>query len=843
MRINNSIFFLSLLFLVINYGRSAAQEKNNVPLADVLNVLENRFGVVFSYSDENIKGIIIEIPPENLTLAKTLLILEGSTGLKFNKVNNRFITIYKARLSNNQFCGFIKDKETKKAIIGGVIYANGKYAISDKSGYFQLEFDPKADSVIYIQQVGYLSLKINQGKWTNECTSIYLVQETVKLKEVIITNYLTKGINKIVDGSLQLNVQDVNMLPGLTEPDVLYTLQALPGIQSINETVSNINIRGGTNDQNLLLWDGVKMYQSGHFFGLISAINPYFAEKTTLIKNGTSAFWGDGVSGTIDTRSADRVTSNFEGNVGLNLINADAQFKIPLNNKASIHLGARKSISGFIETPTYKQYFNRAFRDTEITNPSSTIDTLVNSNENFSYFDLNLKFLYDISSKDKLRIGLFTFSNAIDYEESELVNGAIETKISGLNKHNLILHFNYNRLWNKNIKTSAFGYLSQYKLDALNFDILNAQRLIQENEVTDIGLKLDALYAINSNLDLFSGYQLSGVTIINHQNINNPDFELVTKNTLLTHSLFSEVHFVSNARKTNMRLGLRVNYFDKFGRLIFEPRLTFTQKFLNHFSFEVLAETKNQTTVQIIDSQNDFLGLENRRWILSNEEDVPIIESKQVSMGINYKRNNLLISVDGYYKNVNGIISSSQGFQNQFEYMRTAGNYNVAGIDVLINKRFSSANTWLNYSFADNQYFFNDFSPSSFPNNLDVAHTLSIGMSYTLAQFEFSTGFNYRTGKPYTQPLNVNSIVDGKIIYKSPNSSQIEDYSRLDLSVNYKFNLSSKIKSLVGLSVWNVLNTKNIVNINYRINESDEIGQVKHEALSIVPNINFRIFF
>ena len=82
-------------------------------------------------------------------------------------------------------------------------------------------------------------------------------------------------------------------------PDILQKIQAIPGISSINESISNINIRGGSNDQNLLLWDGIKMYHSGHFFGLISAFNPYLTDKVTLTKNGTSSQYNDGVSGTI----------------------------------------------------------------------------------------------------------------------------------------------------------------------------------------------------------------------------------------------------------------------------------------------------------------------------------------------------------------------------------------------------------------------------------------------------------------------------------------------------------------------------------------------------------------
>ncbi|MBT8310711.1 MAG: TonB-dependent receptor plug domain-containing protein, partial [Flavobacteriaceae bacterium] len=160
--------------------------------------------------------------------------------------------------------------------------------------------------------------QLNFGKLNNNNIVIRKVSEVkneVKnkpfrlqvLDEVVITNFLTKGIAKPNDGTTTINPQDFGILPGLIEPDVLQTIQALPGVQSADETVSNLNIRGGSHDENLILWDGIKMYQSGHFFGLISAFNPYLTKDVVVIKNGTSAFYGDGVSSVIDMRSKNEI--------------------------------------------------------------------------------------------------------------------------------------------------------------------------------------------------------------------------------------------------------------------------------------------------------------------------------------------------------------------------------------------------------------------------------------------------------------------------------------------------------------------------------------------------------
>ncbi len=95
---------------------------------------------------------------------------------------------------------------------------------------------------------------------------------------------------------------------------------------------------------------------------------------------------------------------------------------------------------------------------------------------------------------------------------------------------------------------------------------------------------------------------------------------------------------------------------------------------------------KSQTTTQVINFQNDFLGVENRRWVLSNDDDIPIVKSRQISAGLRYQPGNLLISLEGYFKHVDGITSSSQGFQNQFQYIRSSGSYQVSGLEFLINQ-------------------------------------------------------------------------------------------------------------------------------------------------------------
>mgnify|MGYP000392112327 CR=1 FL=1 len=664
---------------------------------------------------------------------------------------------------------------------------------------------------------------------------------TQYLEEVVISNYLTKGISLNNDGSTNIEPESFGILPGLIEPDVLQTIQSLPGIVSVDERVSNVNIRGGTHDQNLMLWDGIKMYQSGHFFGLISAFNPYLTETVNVSKNGTSAMYGDGISSVIDMRSSNIISKKASGGGGFNFINGDVYAKVPLSEKMEVQLSARRSLTDVIATPTYDQYFKRVFQDTDLTNQNRSS---VTKDEQFYFYDTTVKFLYDISKKDKIRANFLNVFNNLNYNEQSSVNDVDEELNSNLTQSNLAGSVDYTRDWNSNFSTSIQAYVSKYNLDATNFDLINDQRLIQENQVYDNGVKTQLNYQFNDNINLKSGYQFSEVGVSNLEDVNNPVFRSYIKEVMRTHSLFSELDFASNTKGTLLKFGVRGNYFEKFSKTRFEPRFSFNQRFLNNFRFEVLGEAKSQTTSQIIDLQNDFLGIEKRRWVLSNDTSIPIIKSKQLSTGIRYNKNGLLISAEGFIKKVNGITTRSQGFQNQYQFVTTIGNYQIRGLDFLINKQYDDTSVWLSYSYSKNDYTFKDLNlGNSFPNNVDVTHTLTFAGTYTINKFKFALGFNWRTGKPYTQPNPENPIRNNTINYASPNSSNISDYLRTDFSTTYTFKVAENANAIAGFSLWNLLDKENIINTYYVIDSEDSISKIENSSLGITPNFSFRIRF
>ncbi|GAA4290286.1 TonB-dependent receptor plug domain-containing protein [Aestuariibaculum suncheonense] len=757
------------------------QEKQS--LISILKTLESQYNISFSYADVTIKNKTAAFPNTNLTLSEILELLASETQLEFEVLDSRFVVI-------------------KEQIL------------TEKSAF-----------------------------------------KTQRLDEVIVSKYLTNGINKLNDGAITINTEAFGILPGLIEPDVLQTIQALPGIMSTDETVSNINVRGGTHDQNLILWDGIKMYQSGHFFGLISAFNPYTTEKINVYKNGTSAKYGDGISSVIDMKLPDNIDNEFKAGVGFNLINADGFAKIPLSKKTELQLSSRRSLTDLITTPTYNQYFKRIFQDSDLTKTQNS--NSISQNEKFYFYDVALKFLYDITEKDKIRFHFLNVNNYLNYDEQSAVNNKNEALNSNLRQENLATSITFTRDWNEKLSTTSQIYVSNYDLDATNFNITNNQRLIQENEVYDGTAKIDLNYSPNYHFKFNSGYQFTEVGISNLEDINRPYFRSYIKEVLRTHATYAETQFLSNNAKTKVNFGTRLNYFPKFDRVLIEPRLSFSRRFSDNFRLEILAELKSQSTSQIIDLQNDFLGIEKRRWVLSNNYTeiiekqnqtiypVPILKSKQLSTGIHYDKNHLLISLEAYLKKVDGITTRSQGFQNQYQFVHAIGNYDIKGLDLLINKQFgNTVSSWVSYSYCTNNYTFDSLNNGkAFPNNTDIRHAISFAGAYTNHNFKFALGINWHSGKPTTEPDVNDSPNDDFITYASPNSSNLKDYLRTDCSTTYSFNISDTVKATVGASIWNLLNRSNIINSYYTLDDDNTVNRVENLSLGITPNVSFRMRF
>ncbi|MDO5969811.1 TonB-dependent receptor [Flavivirga aquimarina] len=835
-RIKKTAIFFSFLFFISN-GVYAQDQTDTRTLSQIIATLQEAYKVQFNYAEDVIEGISLKPPTKKLSLLEVLKYLEKNTGLSFTLMNDSFILV-KPR-EDVILCGYLKDKDNLEVLPFATVQTPSSSATSDENGFFKIKVK-NASQLITIRHLGYKTVTKAYSQFAmSGCSDVYLQSDFQLLSQVIISNFITSGINKIDNGSFQIDFSNLKILPGLIDHDVLQSVQAFPGIQSVNETVSNINIRGGTHDQNLILWDDIKMYQSGHFFGLISMYNPHITQKVSLRKSGSDVSYTDGVSGTIEMQTDNEVNRKFEGIIGMNLTDVNGFADIPVNESSSIQIAARKSISDFFETPTYTAFFDRISQNTEVASNSTTI---TNTNKTFDFYDTSFRWIYNISDKDKVRVNFINVHNQLQFNENAIINQEEESRDSKLTQNSIAGALHYNRVWSDRLKTDFEIYETDYKLRAVNANILDSQRFLQENIVSETSTKLKVNYKLNDRLQLLNGYHFVETEVTNLDDVDNPLFRFLVSEVVRTHGIFSQVGYKTLNNKTNLNLGLRYNYISKFSKSIWEPRLSFNHRFFDHFTLEILGEFKHQNASQVINFQNDFLGIEKRRWQLSNNNDIPVITSKQISMGLNYSYNGWLVGIDGFYKIVNGITTQSQGFQNQYEFVKSSGRYDVKGLDILLRKYIEKFSTWLSYSYMNNRYLFKDLETDYFSSNYDISHTATLGMTYALHNLKLSAGLNWHSGKPTTQPVFGNQIIDGQINYEATNASNLNDYLRLDISAIYNFKFSDKTRANLGVSVWNVLDKENEINNFYRVKD-DSVMETVQKSLGFTPNAVFRVYF
>jgi hypothetical protein len=837
------LFFVS--FLLTSSIAYTQKNSDKVALSSLLLKLEKSYNIKFSYSDTDVKDLFIKQPEKGISITKILSFLNKNTFLQFKTLDNRYITV--SFLNKNiSLCGIVLESKSLSPLLLASIKVNGSKlgTTTNNEGIFYLDNVP-INSTLSISFNSFKTKEVSAKElFSNSvCQELFLEAAFEELSEIIIAQFLTFGLQKEADGSTIINVDKFGILPGLTDPDILKTIKILPGVESVNESISNINVRGGTNDQNLILWDGIKMYHSGHFFGLISAYNPYLTRKVSVTKNGTRSEFSDGVSSTINMQTSDRITNKFSGGSGFNLLSTDAFVQVPIKENLELHVSTRRSFTDYINTITYNNYFSRSFQENSIAS-----NAINNAESDFYFFDYSMKILYDINYKHSIRANFIHIKNNLEYLEKYTSNNTMIEENSTLKQENLGAKIRWDANWNSKFSTSISAFFSDYKINSTDDNRDTDQFQTQFNNVLETEIKLNSKYEFSGALHFFNGLVFNEIGVVNTTAVNAPTFSILEKDVLLKSALFSEIEY--RKKNTYARFGFRANYFHKFNKFIIEPRINIRQELNAEISVKLQGEFKNQTTAQKIDFEDNFLGIEKRRWILSDEKNIPIMKSKQVSFGIDYSKNKLYLDITGFYKKVSGITAANQGFYNNIQTLNSIGNYQAKGVEFLVNKQTKKISTWFSYTYSKNNYSFAVFNPQTFANNLDISHSLNAAFNYTFNNgLKVSFGGILRSGKPYTKPIVGNETIQNgnRIIvnYDNPNKEKLNNFFRLDLSGRYKFNFSDSVKSTIRIGFTNITNKQNIIDSYYLVDDTsqDNVRRINNFSLPFTPNLSFRVRF
>lgn len=911
------LFVVLLLLSFISHSQNALQVSyNKTPLKKVLDDIESQTTVQFSYNDSTLSRKQITYENPSIALPNLLSVLTQQTGLTFEKVSESQVLIYVPETTIT-VCGYVFDIATNEPLSFASILVSGdsKGTISDENGFFQLKKIEKT-SQLRIEYVGYRDMVLEAKDYENSnCKNIYVQPTEEALSEVLIVSYLTKGIDKNIDGSLTSDTKNRGLIPGQVEPDVFQGLQSVPGIFSPDESASGFQVRGGSTDQNLVLFDKIKLYNTGHFFGSISIINPYVTETTKVYKGGASVIYGDRISGVIDIRTAEQVPEETSFGLGINGTHIDVFTKARLSNQLAFVASARRSYTDEFQTPTFESFQEKVFQNTRFVEAGAVIaennfDDIA-QREEFFFYDTNAKLIYTPTKNDRITLsGLFT-NNNLDYlvaEEEDVISDILSVKNVGAT----ISWEGFNKgKWDHSISGYFTSLDSDYRNDIRDdIDNIVQEENLRRNTIDEFGFDMNATYALNRDIDIRMGYQFSHIkdfyqlfrdqagdedidpddeeidpleeledgdgdiddedtdgdgdvdeddTGVDEEDIPETavtrDFNIRRTRRNITNVLYTDVTWRPN-RNSHINIGVRAGHNSLVNSFFLKPRLNANYGFSKHFGLKLTLEKRVQSISQLVEFEDTQIRLENRIWTLSDGIEIPNLESLQFSFGAIFSKRGWLIDVDGYVKEIKGLTSFTNGFTSVAEDINV-GTSDVIGADVLIKKRIGPGNIWLGYTFNDIKYTFKEIQENSFNGNNDITHNLNVSGSIDFKNWEFSLGYNYHTGAPFTDSESEDDINFGRI-----NGERLPSYHRMDASLAWHFALSKpktleerakKIKQrktfgTFGISVLNILNRKVALREIFRqdvdaITQERSVEQIEQLSLGFTPNATLRFYF
>lgn len=758
------------------------------------------------------------------------------------------------------FSGVITETETGEPVIGAVVYAEDEEAgaITDSRGYFVLSLG-SGQHTISIRCVGRENKTFMLNLYESGSTEIDLQEEITALRGVIVVADKGKNVTGMQIGLNKVSIDLIKQIPAMMgEADVLKTAILLPGVQTVGEGASGFNVRGGSTDQNLILFNGSPVFNASHFFGFFSAFNPDLVKEFELYKSGIPAEYGGRISSVFDITSKLGNTKELAGSGGISPVTARLMVEGPtVKEKGSFLVGARS---------TYSDLLLRQFR----------VPALQRSRA--SFYDVNLVLSHTINENNDISLSLYTsndqfqLSSDTSYNYRNL-NGTLEWKHKFSDKfiaeaRGIYSHYDYNirsdqnpvnaydlnyaidylegrsdfRYFLTNNHTLKFGLSSVwYLLEPGNRLPVGDESLVLEQHLENEHAKEISVYAsdeysISQDLSVYAGLRYSLYRFLGPQTINQY-LEGPREPYNLSGSELMGEGTVQQYSGPEARISMRYR-IDRISSL----KLSYNRMRQN------LHMLSNTTAI----SPTDI-------WKLSDTYIRPQI-GDQVALGYyrDFLSNTIETSIEVYYKYIQDMLEYKGGAQlimnDLIETDLVSGTGRAYGAELLIKKKYGRLNGLISYTYSRTlmqvigQYPEETINQGEiYPANYDKPHDLTGVISFRFnRRLSLSGNITYSTGRPITFPVAKYSYLGSEYVhYSFRNEYRVPDYFRVDLSLNLEGNLRSKklAHSSWSLSVYNLTGRNNVYSIFF-VSRS---GRIQGYKLSIftepIPTITYSFRF
>jgi hypothetical protein len=296
---------------------------------------------------------------------------------------------------NGAISGFVSDSTNGESLIGAniVLKENKMGSITNDRGYFVLYPVSAGNHTLEVSYLGYQTVQssiiIKDGE--RKLINIDLSPTTLSGAEVVVTGESLKDEREVRISQIELSAQALKRSPPLLEADLLRTLQALPGVIAQSDFSTGLVVRGGNTDQNLIMLDGITVYNPSHMGGLFSNFLIDAIKDAKFIKGGFPAEFGGRMSSVLNIISKNGNSKNFSGSAGISLLSSRINLEKPIGNGALLLAGRRT-------------YFDQVL-------------SLMNKEFPYYFYDFQGSFFQDISPYDRLTISGYFGDDILDWDE------------------------------------------------------------------------------------------------------------------------------------------------------------------------------------------------------------------------------------------------------------------------------------------------------------------------------------------------------------------------------------------------------------------------------------------
>jgi len=857
--------FTYFLFILLPLVTSAQEDVLNaiIPkgikgnIKAILRNIEQQSSARFNYRNDDLNTIKSFNINDSLSIKTILDQTLHSIGLEFDLLGTETIII-KRSIDQRQrmfISGFVIDNESYNRMYGAmVIDLNTKlFTYTDEEGFFVLHL-PMDTTRLLVNYIGYQTLVLIIQKPRTKLYNIHISPGTT-LSAAIVKIEGDSLIFQQYPHLITLNEEIQKMMPSiLGQSDIFNNIGLLPGVQSLRDISPGIMVRGGGPDQNLVLMDGVPVYNPTHLFGLVSVFDPDVTQSLKLYKDAFPANYGGRLSSILDVKTRSGNINKYKTKVNIGMLAGGVVFEGPLKKgKSSFLLSARRS---------YTDLYIKGF------------DAISNNNATTPGF-----FFYDINLKLQHRFNSHSYINGAFYSGAD--RGKVGSKISLGDSTELVENTKTNTSWSTNNaivrwsytpKGTVFNNLSLfYTRYQLKFgDLYSASKIDGSKKVfseynytyrsgiEDWGLRNETDFKLGNNNKFKAGIQY-----IYHQftpGQNNYSFAASDKSSIDTFSGMDAIkshdisiylnHVFKYKKRLKMESGLQqaVYTVDKKIFTALQPRFSVALLVLKNG--HLLADYSRM--VQFIHLlPNNNLGVPYDIWLPVTGNLKPFL-SNQISLGFQYQLAKWNFHTDFYLKEQSNILEFKEGANivfaaNNWENEITSGIGQIKGWENLIKFNDKRITFWISYALSKSDRKFNEINEGNvFPYKYDRRHHVALALVATINKnWTFSANWMYLSGNPVTIPENKFLLdLEGNPypieILGNRNNYRMPAYHRLDISFN---KVKEKKWGIVNwnLGIYNVYNHFNPYYLFFGLNEQGKQVLKQRSLLPIVPSVSFAI--